>query len=479
MSASAVLPAFPPLQALLARVSHEVRLRRAERGAWRGAFWGAVAAVVVVAFKGALADAAVPAALILLLAAPIIEAVRSACRKVDPLTAARLADRRLGLSDRVATAVEWAGQREKTAFSDALMADALAQVERVRSGSGGFLQRAVPREARFLVVPLIALAVLVQAPPIPGPEDWLQQLRSGKSRDEAPSLSLMDRLKALSGNLLQKNPFSTQEAAPANASDAKSATEAAEFKDKAIAKQRSDFSSFVKKGDERLRMLERTDKLPDLQSDFASSKYKMLLRKSQELSSGNGPGQLSAAKLSQILKEMERLGKRNGDWSDDVNDGLQALQEGQTEEAMEAMENALGKIRDAEDRQRSSKALRGGRDAAEERDAASSESSSLSFNDADRRGGYSQAKGGASKGAPTARLRSTPYDTGVQGQRGGRMPSYETQSTGRPGSLGMQLQYSGEMGQYRRLMEDAIAREQVPRDYHNQIRDYFKSLNEQ
>src|SRR3954470_8537665 len=257
MSASAVLPAFPPLQALLARVSHEVRLRRGERGAWRGAFWGAVAAVVVVAFKGALADAAVPAALILLLAAPIIEAVRSACRKVDPLTAARLADRRLGLSDRVATAVEWTGQREKTAFSDALMADALAQVERVGSGSGGFLQRAVPREARFLVVPLIALAVLVQAPPIPGPEDWLQQLRSGKSRDEAPSLSLMDRLKALSGNLLQKNPFSTQEAAPANASDAKSATEAAEFKDKAIAKQRSDFSSFVKKGDERLRMLER------------------------------------------------------------------------------------------------------------------------------------------------------------------------------------------------------------------------------
>ena len=49
----------------------------------------------------------------------------------------------------------------------------------------------------------------------------------------------------------------------------------------------------------------------------------------------------------------------------------------------------------------------------------------------------------------------------------------------RPGALGAQLQYMGEIGQYRRQMEDAIAREQIPRDYHNQIRDYFKSLQEQ
>ena len=34
------------------------------------------------------------------------------------------------------------------------------------------------------------------------------------------------------------------------------------------------------------------------------------------------------------------------------------------------------------------------------------------------------------------------------------------------------------MIQYRRAMEDAITREQVPRDYHDQIRDYFKSLQD-
>jgi hypothetical protein len=62
--------------------------------------------------------------------------------------------------------------------------------------------------------------------------------------------------------------------------------------------------------------------------------------------------------------------------------------------------------------------------------------------------------------------------------RSGRAPAYETQAGSRPGSLDMQLQYLSEIGQYRRLMEDTLAREQVPRDYRAQIRDYFKSLNE-
>jgi hypothetical protein len=398
---------------------------------------------------------------------------------VAPLTAARLADRALGLKDRMPTALEWS-RPDPQPMVAAMIEDTLVHVDQAsESGRRRFVPRELPREARLLLLPLSAALALALAPALPGPEEWMQRWRTERPRDERAAVSLMDRLRLLGGNLLQKNPFAAQEAAASAAADPKSATEAAEFKDKAIAKQRSDFASFMKKGDDRLRMLERTDRLPDLQSDFATSKYRMLLRKSQELSAGKGPGQLPAAKLAQILREMERLGKKGGDWNDDVNEGLDALQEGQTDEAMEAMQSALGKIRDAEEKQRASKALRGGRDTGDEREAGRSESSALALDDTDRRGGYSQAKGGASKGPPSARLRSTPYDAGVQGQRGGRMPSYETQGTGRPGALGMQLQYLGEMGQYRRLMEDAISREQVPRDYHNQIRDYFKSLNEQ
>ena len=71
------------------------------------------------------------------------------------------------------------------------------------------------------------------------------------------------------------------------------------------AKPKTDFASFVQKGDDRLKLLERADKLPDLQSDFASSKYRMLMQKSQELTAGKS-GQMSGKRLEQILKEMQR-----------------------------------------------------------------------------------------------------------------------------------------------------------------------------
>ena len=83
-----------------------------------------------------------------------------------------------------------------------------------------------------------------------------------------------------------------------------------------------------------------------------------------------------------------------------------------------------------------------------------------------------------SSGMACARLRSTPYDAGIEGQRRGRMPAVENGQTTRPQGIASQLQVMGDMIQYRRAMEDAITREQVPRDYHDQIRDYFKSLQQ-
>jgi len=40
--------------------------------------------------------------------------------------------------------------------------------------------------------------------------------------------------------------------------------------------------------------------------------------------------------------------------------------------------------------------------------------------------------------------------------------------------MASRLHYLGVIGQYRKLMEDAITREAVPRDYHSQIKDYFQ-----
>src|SRR5439155_1053500 len=65
------------------------------------------------------------------------------------------------------------------------------------------------------------------------------------------------------------------------------------FKDTSLANQRPDFNSFMKKGDERLRMLEQSDRIPDLQSDFTNSQYKMVYRKSKALTGGLRPDQIS------------------------------------------------------------------------------------------------------------------------------------------------------------------------------------------
>ena len=88
------------------------------------------------------------------------------------------------------------------------------------------------------------------------------------------------------------------------------------------------FRELRAKGDERLKMLERTDRLPDLQSDFATSKYRaMLLKKSQELwSAGKRAGpDVAERSWRRSSGRWSAWDERGGDWSDDVNEGMEAL----------------------------------------------------------------------------------------------------------------------------------------------------------
>src|SRR2546429_6978586 len=132
------------------------------------------------------------------------------------------------------------------------------------------------------------------------------------------------------------------------------------FKDTSLGNQRPDFNSFLKKGDERLKMLEQVDRLPDLQSDFTQSQYKMVFRKSKALKGGLRPDQISPQKLRELLEEMERLGRKGGNWSGDVGEGMEALEGGQTHKAMEATQKALDKKRAPGEAQRPGKSARGG-----------------------------------------------------------------------------------------------------------------------
>jgi hypothetical protein len=83
------------------------------------------------------------------------------------------------------------------------------------------------------------------------------------------------------------------------------------------------------------------------------------------------------------------------------------------------------------------------------------------------------------KGDATQRLRATPYDVGVEGDtRRGRKEGFDTNLAGRGANMPSRLQYLGVIGQYRKMMEEAIAREQVPREHQAQVKQYFQALDE-
>jgi hypothetical protein len=335
--------------------------------------------------------------------------------------------------------------------------------------------------------------VLALAPAIPVPSGRLPDFSSGAEEEQpeqrAASTMTDDRSRPATRDRLKPLSFEEKEFATRSGGTgaAMSGDLSAVFKDTALSAQRPDFQSFLKKGDERLKLLEQADRLPDLQSDFTTSQYKMMFKKSKALSGGMRPDQISPQKLKELLEEMERLGRKGGStWQGDAAEGMEAMEGGQPDRAMEAMQRALEKMRAQEEASRSGKNLKGGREssragASRDRRGAGGEGGGPDDQDFGEGEGMLPGKGRSNspKGEATQRLRGNPYDVGVEGEsRRGRKEGYDTNMTGRAGQMGSRLQYLGVIGQYRKMMEDAIARESVPRDFHAQIKDYFQALDE-
>ena len=475
------------MEDLLRRIRREIRRRRAEFYGLRGAFWGGMAGLVVLLVKQGVGGTAPWVAGGLVLVGALAGLVYGAARRIDRLDTARVADRAFGLHDRVATTLEWAERVDRTPLVEALVADTLARVEALQMKR--VVRHELPREARFLPLPLLACLVLALMPPIPMPSGRFPDMLSGGEEDREDrtrSTMLEETTRALAKDALKRSSFEERDFAQrAGGSGATTAGDlSAIFKDTSLANQRPDFNSFLKKGDERLKMLEQMDRVPDLQSDFTSSNYKMVFRKSKALTGGLKPNQISPQKLRELLEEMERLGRKGGNWGGDAMEGMEALEGGQTDRALEAMQKALDKMRAMDDAERSGKGLRGGREnerGSRSRDRGRGDGMGGDEQDFGEGEGLMPGRGrsGSPKGEATQRLRANPYDVGVEGEsRRGKKEGFDTNMTGRGGSMASRLQYLGIIGQYRKQMEDAITREQVPRDYHDQIRNYFQSLDE-
>jgi hypothetical protein len=477
------------IEVLVRRVARQVGVRRAEHWGLRGAFWGGLLAAAVLAFKAVLGLAALVLAPALVLLGALAGVAYGFARRVPPRDAARLADRAFGLADRVATALEWADHPDRTPLVEALVADTVARVLALEPRQ--IVRRVIPLEGRWLPAPLLAGLVLALAPAIHLPMgtvlDFTPSAEQEQHEDRASTEMTAERARLQPKDPLKRPAFEERDFAQRTGTGSGSTAGdlSAIFKDTALSSQRPDFNSFLKKGDERLRLLEQVDRLPDLQSDFTTTQYKMVFRKSKSLMSGLSPD-ISPQKLRELLDEMERLGRKGGNWSSDATEGMEALEGGQTDRALEAMQRALDKMRAIEEAQRSGKNLRGGREnerGARGRERARGGGEGVGPEDQDFGEGEGllpgKGKSTMPKGDPTARVRGNPYDVGVEGEsRRGRKDGYDTNLTGRAGSMPSRLMYLGVVGQYRKMMEDAITREQVPRDYHDQIRNYFQALDE-
>ena len=155
------------LARLAQRVARQVRWRRTEHHALRGLFYGAVAGALVLTLKTPFGFWALPMAGGLVLLGGLLGGLWGFLQRVPTDDAARLADGAFGLQDRVATALEWAGRPDRTPLVDALVADAIAHVERLAPRH--VVRRLLPREARWLPVPVLVGLALAVSPPLPMP----------------------------------------------------------------------------------------------------------------------------------------------------------------------------------------------------------------------------------------------------------------------------------------------------------------------
>jgi hypothetical protein len=472
---------------LVGGVARTVRWRRAIFYGLRGTFYGAFVALVPLLLKGILGPVASAIAGGLITLGAAAGAAFGYLLSVPPREAARLVDRAFDLRDRTATALEWSGRSDRGPLVAVLVEDAAARL------SGLDPSKAVPRrwplEGKLVPAPVLIAVALWLAPPIPIPSRVLPAFqpfpgeeREASDRDAAAG----ERLKAERDRLTRLEIAERDAAARQGSRDPhKPGDFSAVFKDTSLGVDRPDFNSFLKRGDERLRMLERVDRLPDLKGDFTQSRSKVIFQRMKALSGGLRPDQFSPEKMREILEEMRRLGQKGGDWGGDTFEGMDALNQGENDRAWKAMEKALNKMRALEDRDRSGKNLRGGPESdrrgsrGRERPEAGDEFGERDLGEGEMGSLPGKGANPIPKGDATARLRSSPFDTGVEGEsRAGRRDGFDTNMLGRGATLPSTMRYLSLFGQYRKMMEEALAREQVPRDYQGHVKEYFQSLEE-
>lgn len=474
----------PVIEARLREVGRRIRLLRAVAWGTRGLLIGVLAALIPLALKRMLPVPAWIVAAGLPALGVLAGALAAVCWRLTPRQAALAADVRLGLKERFTSVLEFGPARDDSPVVRALLAEAARRAEALRIPEAFRLR--LPRDARFLAAAAAAALGLVLLPPIPfqfartsgegateekaAPEQAPEEERQAPAKKEEPARPAPEAIKQKGQDFGVRRGGTPPRA---NAGD-----QAASFKDTSLSARRPDFNSFLKEGDERLKLLGESQSMPDLQKDFTQSPYQIMLRRAQQMLRDISIKEINREQLRELVREMERLGGRGGSRGfldegmlDEMESGAGG---GSSDQVLESLEKALNRLRDREQAGRDSKRLRQARRGKtgagtdEGPDGGDPGFGSLPGTDPS-----TQREANA-----TDRIGIQGVDTGLEGDWGeGRREAYDTNVSG-PGAMNAsRLPFLEMLTKYRKQMEDALTREPIPLDYREQVKEYFQSLD--
>lgn len=470
------------IQAALGRLRRRLRLARAVVAGARFLLPGAALACGALLLKG-LWPAAPLAAAGLLAGSAALGIAYGALAPLPASRVAALADRRLGLKERLTAAAE---HLRLDSPDDLALAQLAETARRIR---GLDLRRTFPltppAETRLLLpggALLLALALLpALSIPLPSGGPDAPPPAAEPAPEPAPEPALQPKLPttALPTELFPRGAEREVQRGPLGAHDQPGELAAA-FRDSKLGERRPDFNSFIRQGDDRLKLLARPESLPDLSRDFTQNPYQLLLRRMQaDLQSGRLQG-LSWEQIERLLSELGPDGRRGdgGALADELAEGLRQPAPGGADKMLSALSRALNRLRDrSEAGQGSGRPLRQAPAAGQPGSGAGK--GEPSGQEGASPGG-SQAGTGASpetRGSPTDRLPGERQDANLEGDpRQGPTPSYDTNLSGPGAANASRLPYLEVLTRYQRMMEEALAREPIPRSYREQVKEYFQSL---
>ena len=399
---------------------------------------------------------------------------------------ARLADARLGLKERLTAALEHGQLPSPSPLALAQLAEAAARAKDLRT-QDAFPLRLMPeaRQAAPFAVLLVAFALLPALSvrfPMDNPPEARQAGEPEEKREERleQQLAKTDLPKPVVPEVEhQDSPIGPR---PPHI---ESGDEKAVYRDTKMSQQRPDFGSFVKQGDERLKMLARPENLPDLQRDFTQNPYQVMInRMRNQMKSGNMQG-LTWEQIEKLLSDLGEAQQRGGEGAND--DLLQELQkEGQRspDRMLSALSRALKK------RQGQDGAGQGTGKGKDLRQAPSRQSGE-GKGQGDEGGGQdgkdeNGQAGGSQPGTerslqttqnPTSRIGGDKQDTTLEGEaRQGQSEAYDTNLSGAGEKVPSQLPYLSVFSRYKKMMEEALAKEPIPFSYREQVKEYFRTL---